>query len=199
MAVNAPNYVLEESLSSQKLWKDTAGNRPPQPIEERAFFEQMWANNFANSQVKYQMPPEVLTATTPISMSPFADGNFGAKELSNYNLTTADGAAASHHQGASGTTGNQQDVAEAALVSRLNDPAQHSVVSGISADGSTQQQHHHHQHLNHQVVNRRIKGSTSDEDLTVLIKGDNVFGTTVSKSFAKPGVYGGPISGVDTW
>jgi hypothetical protein len=190
MAVTAPNYVLEESLSSQKLWKDTAGNRPPQPIEERAFFERMWAANFANSQVHYQMPPEVLTATTPISMSPFADGNFGAKELSNYNLGNADGTA-SH--GAGGGTGKQQDVAEVTLVSRLHDPSHHSVVSGMS--GGADSQHHH---LNHEVVNRKIKGSTSDEDLTVLIKGDNVFGTTVSKSFAKPGVYGGPLSGVDT-
>ncbi|MGK3749420.1 MAG: hypothetical protein ACI8RD_001715 [Bacillariaceae sp.] len=38
-AVTAPNYVLEESLSDQFLWKNTAGNRPPQPVEERAFFE----------------------------------------------------------------------------------------------------------------------------------------------------------------
>ena len=50
MAVTAPTYVLEESLSSQKLWKNTAGNRPPQPVEERAFFEKMWAQNFARSQ-----------------------------------------------------------------------------------------------------------------------------------------------------
>ncbi|KAL3910629.1 MAG: hypothetical protein SGARI_002028, partial [Bacillariaceae sp.] len=190
MAVTAPNYVLEESLSSQRLWKYTAGNRPPQPIEERAFFEKMWSANFANSQVDYQMPPDVLTATTPISLSPFAEGNFGAKELSNYNLTNADGAA-SHQVRASGTGGNQQDVAEATLVSRLNDPAQHS--TGISVSGSTQ-----HSHLNHEVVNQKIKGNTSEEDLTVLIKGDNVFGTTVSKSFVKPGVNGGPISGVDT-
>jgi len=26
MAVSAPTYVLEESISSQKLWKQTAGN-----------------------------------------------------------------------------------------------------------------------------------------------------------------------------
>ena len=64
MAVTAPNYVLEESLSSQKLWKHTAGNRPPQPVEERAFFEQMWAQNFARSNVKYEIPVEVLTAVS---------------------------------------------------------------------------------------------------------------------------------------
>lgn len=39
MAVTAPTYVLEESLSNQKLWKHTAGNRPPQPLEERGTFQ----------------------------------------------------------------------------------------------------------------------------------------------------------------
>jgi hypothetical protein len=192
MAVTAPNYVLEESLSSQRLWKDTAGNRPPQPVEERAFFEKMWAQNFARSQVEYQMPVEVLTATTPISLSPFADGNFdsSAKEMSSYNVS-AD--SATHHTGISGPGGNTQDVAEATLVSRLNDPSRsgHSVVSGMSGTGQSH-------HLNHEVVNRKVKGSGNDGDLTVLIKGDNVFGTTVSKSFARPGINGGPIAGVDT-
>lgn len=40
--------------------------------------------------------------------------------------------------------------------------------------------------------------SGSDESLTVLVKGDNVFGTTVSKSFAVANERGGPIEGVDT-
>lgn len=35
------------------------------------------------------------------------------------------------------------------------------------------------------VVNKVVKGAGSNEDLTVLIKGDNVFGTTVSKSFVR--------------
>jgi hypothetical protein len=34
-ALNAPNYILELNLSDQMLWKHTAGNRPPQPEEER--------------------------------------------------------------------------------------------------------------------------------------------------------------------
>jgi hypothetical protein len=190
MAVTAPNYVLEESLSSQRLWKDTAGNRPPQPVEERAFFEQMWAQNFARSQVEYQMPVDVLTATTPFFMSPFADGNFDTpdKELSSYNLT-APGDGGNHYVG--GISGApQQDVAEATLVSRLNDPARANY-SGVSSG-----HHHPHQQHSHEVVNRKVKGSSSDEDLTVLIKGDNVFGTTVSKSFTRPSFYGG--AGVDT-
>merc|ERR1719223_2364739 len=92
MAVTAPTYVLEESMSSQKLWKQTAGNRPPQPVEERAFFEQVWAQNFTRSKVKYEIPVEVLTASTPISISPFNDDGFGedgagpGANLSNYNL-----------------------------------------------------------------------------------------------------------------
>jgi len=34
--------------------------------------------------------------------------------------------------------------------------------------------------------------------MTVLVRGDNVFGTTVSKSFAKKDEKGFPIDGVDT-
>lgn len=95
MAVTAPTYVLEESRSSQLLWKDSAGRRPPQPLEERAFYEKMWAQNFAKSQVNYQMPVEVLTATTPISLSPFAEGpmdippleeNFDGGNYQQYNM-----------------------------------------------------------------------------------------------------------------
>lgn len=174
MAVTAPNYVLEESLSSQRLWKDTAGQRPPQPIEERAFFEKMWAQNFARSQVEYQMPVEVLTATTPISLNPFADGNFDSQgaagnELSNYNLAETD-------RGETKKKQHPSDMAEAALIRKLYEPR---------ADP--------------QAVDRQVKMTTSDGDtLTVLVKGDNVFGTTVSKSFARPSDNGGPIKGVDT-
>lgn len=187
--------MLEESLSSQKLWKDTAGNRPPQPLEERAFFEQMWAQNFARSQVEYEMPVEVLTATTPISLSPFADGIFdGAHHhqpemISHYNIgvPTSD----MHSSGMGGGAGT--DAVEATLVSRLNDPrGQHHVNAPLFAPGIMAGAEPY------EIINRKVKGSTSAEDLTVLIKGDNVFGTTVSKSFARPGVNGGPIAGVDT-
>lgn len=192
-AVTAPNYVLEESLSSQLLWKDTAGNRPPQPLEERAFFEKMWAQNFARSQVEYRMPVEVLTATTPISLSPFADGNFDTAaavgtQLSNYNLAVipphSDG-----HPGGGGGGMNPSNVAEATLVSRLNDPSQAHRVASITGAGSGGQGNVQR----HEIINRKVSGS--DGQMTVLIKGDNVFGTTVSKSFVRPGMYGG---GVDT-
>jgi hypothetical protein len=176
MAVTAPTYVLEESLSSQKLWKDTAGCRPPQPVEERAFFEKMWSQNFARSQVEYRMPVEVLTATSPISLSPFADGIFDSPRgacLSNYNLAPDNGS-------------KDQDVAEATLMYRLNDPNDCSTnVMGPN-------------HYNQALINKTVKGTGNDGDLTVLVKGDNVFGTTVSKSFARPSEYGGPIAGVDT-
>jgi hypothetical protein len=168
MAVTAPTYVLEESMSSQRLWKDTAGQRPPQPVEERCFYEKMWAQNFARSQVEYQMPVEVLTATSPISLSPFCDGNFEGPstvpELSNYNLAAED------------TTKDQ--VTETVLVSRLHET--------------------HDPHSRHTVVNKKVKGTDSAGDLTVLVRGDNAFGTTVSKSFARPNERGGPIQGVDT-
>jgi hypothetical protein len=179
MAVTAPTYVLEESLSSQKLWKNTAGNRPPQPVEERAFFEKMWAQNFARSSVEYQMPVEVLTAATPISLSPFADGNFDSarNELSNYNIASPDNNPSKEH-----------DVAEATLVSRLNDPSSNHCAA-------TTVEPHHHEQIN---IKKTVKGTGSDGDLTVMVKGDNVFGTTVSKSFARNSENGGPIVGVDT-
>lgn len=53
ITVTPPTYILEESLRNQRLWKETAGNRPPQPEEERAFFEQLYAQNFARSKVEY--------------------------------------------------------------------------------------------------------------------------------------------------
>lgn len=155
MAVTAPTYVLEESLSSQRLWKDTAGQRPPQPVEERAFYERMWAQNFERSQVQYSMPVEVLTATSPISLSPFCEGNFDAGDNDlNY------------------ATDKKENVAEAALVSRMH---------------QTQDEHKQRQ---------VIKGD--DGDMVITVKGDNVFGTTVSKSFARPTEKGGSMVRVDT-
>jgi hypothetical protein len=179
MAVTAPNYVLEESLSSQRLWKDTAGNRPPQPMEERAFFEKMWSQNFIRSQVQYQMPVDVLTATSPISLSPFADGNFDsarADDLSSYNMSATQAPRA------------EQDVAEATLMSRLHDTRANDFSAKAPVSHSYQQT----------VINKTVKGYGADGDLTVLVKGDNVFGTTVSKSFARTSDNGGPIVGVDT-
>lgn len=205
MAVTAPNYVLEESLSSQRLWKYTAGQRPPQPMEERAFFEKMWAQNFARSQVEYQMPVEVLTATTPISLNPFADINFVAEsnELSHYNLEDATESAHHHHHHhnigqSSSKKPNPSDVAEAALMRKLNEPARVPLVDhhegGQHAHLDSTQKHRpsHHHHQQQQVVK-----NDGGDTLTVLVKGDNVFGTTVSKSFARPSEYGG-LKGVDT-
>ena len=120
MAVTAPTYVLEESLSSQKLWKQTAGNRPPQPVEERHFFEQMWAQNFTRSKVKYEIPVEVLTASTPISISPFNDDGFcdddrdaPGNNLSNYNLAAPFGMKDDGPADSAYVKAAQADVAEA--------------------------------------------------------------------------------------
>lgn len=191
MAVTAPNYVLEESLSSQRLWKDTAGQRPPQPLEERAFFEKMWAQNFARSQVEYQMPVEVLTAATPISLNPFADGNFdvegsAANQLSNYNLAVPP---SNNHANEANRKQDPSEMAEATLMRKMYEPSTPSQTPAASGDPN----------LNSEVVSRKVKATTSDGDtLNVLVKGDNVFGTTVSKSFSRPSDNGGPIKGVDT-
>ncbi|EGB12583.1 hypothetical protein AURANDRAFT_60531 [Aureococcus anophagefferens] len=45
-----PDYVLEDSLANQALWHSTAGCRPAQPAHERRQFEELWAQNLANSQ-----------------------------------------------------------------------------------------------------------------------------------------------------
>ena len=191
MAVTAPTYVLEESLSSQKLWKQTAGNRPPQPVEERAFFEQVWAQNFTRSKVRYEIPVEVLTASTPIAISPFNDdGPLGHDQsnISNYNL-----AAPFNMKGGDPEDGGmadpasvkaaEADVAEATLNHHLNsvgaiemyfDPNRPKDYN-LGMLGP----HKHH----HTLVNKKMKGVGSDNDLTVVVRGDNVFGTTVSKSF----------------
>ena len=169
MAVTAPNYVLEESLSSQFLWKNSAGQRPPQPVEERAFYEKMWAQNFARSNVEYNMPVELLTATSPISLDPFADG-----DISDYHT-----AVVPSHGDPGGTVGGAgTDIAEAALVYRMNDDSRN--------------------HEMHNYAPKEVKDTSGDGTLTVLVRGDNVFGTTVSKSFARTNELGDPIAGVDT-
>lgn len=173
--MTAPTYVLEESLSSQQLWRHTAGNRPPQPDEERAFFEQMWAQNFVRSQVDYHMPVEVLTATTPISLSPFADGNF-APAQEEY------GAYADIDQ-----SPNRRE--EVALMRRLHDPRQAHSNIGIRSIAAHQKQH---------VVNKKVKKAGSDSSMTVLVRGDNVFGTTVAKSFPRKVEKSAPLEGVNT-
>jgi hypothetical protein len=168
MAVTAPNYVLEESLSSQFLWKNSAGQRPPQPVEERAFYEKMWAQNFARSNVEYNMPVEFLTATSPISLDPFADG-----DISDYHVSVVP-----THVDAGGSAPGT-DIAEAALVYRMNDD----------------------QRNRHELQNygpKEVKDTIGDGTLTVLVRGDNVFGTTVSKSFARTNELGDPVAGVDT-
>jgi hypothetical protein len=208
MAVTAPTYVLEESLSSQKLWKDTAGTRPPQPVEERAFYEKMWAQNFQRSRVDYGIPPDVLTRASPMYMSPwYADGN---NNNGGGNAAATASAAAGDAEGGAGVTtvssqysnyyyyGNSNyyngesqatDAEIAHAIGRLYDNAKHSSHHMTTA---TQQQP--------VVVNKTVKSSNSDGDLTVLIRGDNVFGTTVSKSFPKTTQSGALLEqgGVDT-
>jgi hypothetical protein len=150
-------------MSSQRLWKHTAGNRPPQPEDERAHYERLWRQNFAMSRVDYQVPKEVLTAGTPICFSAFADFHFAgdSRELSDYGNLATDSMA------------THAEVAEA--IERLH---------GNTREGGPQR-------IPHEVVNKQVKGPTSQEDLTVLIRGDNVFGTTVSKSFDRVNRQGG--------
>jgi hypothetical protein len=209
MAVTAPNYVLEESLSSQRLWKETAGQRPPQPAEERAFYEKMWAQNFERSNVEYGMPVEVLTATSPISLSPYFDAHYAAGDPDHHDPHHH------HHDvdyataGAAGGGDAVHAVAEAAL-------------HGPPRSSSHQPHYQHPRHLNdvggtssgggyrgggggansaavvsNQMLVNRTVHRADGTDLIVLVKGDNVFGTTVSKSFVR-GPPGLSTGGVDT-
>ena len=145
-ALNAPNYILEHNLSDQMLWKHTAGNRPPQPEEEREYFEMLWRQNFAISNVEYNVPKESLIEGT--SSCPYYEGT---PNFSSYNLATD-------------FMATDAEVAEA--IHRL-----HAGVNMTSVEKTKPQ-----------IVNKKVKGG-SNEDLTVLIKGDNVFATTFSKSF----------------
>lgn len=181
-AVTAPTYVLEESRSSQNLWKHTAGNRPPQPAEERAFYEKIWAENFSKSQVHYEMPPEVLMSTTPISLSAFADGrDDGAGVSADYAVLGHENVVGVGRGGGGpmasktiGGIGGSSSIGPSRMLGAAG-AAQHYHLAktGDSSLGP------HHPH--HTMVNRTIH--EKDGDLLIVCKGDNVFGTTVSKSF----------------
>ena len=180
-------------MSSQKLWKVSAGTRPPQPVEERAFYEKMWAQNFCKSQVMYGIPAEVLTATSPISLSPFADGNFGT-ELCNYDISDETKQSSDPTEAALGRLHGQNEE------SGVLDPRHTIVNRTVKQPGELPSLRHSSASvsINLFLTVCPIPSLGSDESLTVLVKGDNVFGTTVSKSFAVASEKGGPIEGVDT-
>ena len=211
MAVTAPTYVLEESMSSQRLWKDSAGRRPPQPVEERAFYEQMWAQNFAKSQVNYYMPPEVLTATTPISLSPFAEGGTmeispaaGAADGGNYQQYNMNiNAPTDTHNimmmpssgGGGGDHGNSRDQAN-------NDSADDDNNNRRTGGGLKETPRQTPPSVlpptSHEYIVNKTAKTENGEEMCILVRGDNVFGTTVSKSFALSDEKGGPITSVVT-
>jgi hypothetical protein len=166
MAVTAPTYVLEESKSSQTLWKHTAGNRPPQPVEERAFFEKLWAQNFERSQVDYQIPPDVLVAPTSFSLNPFADGN-------NFDTNS--------YAGQQDTVAHSETDTVGSIVTQADRIGFYGGNSTKARNVDDFGPYDHH----HTTVNKKVKEDGTDDELTVVVRGDNVFGTTVSKSFSK--------------
>lgn len=193
----------------RKLWKHTAGNRPPQPVEERAFFEQVWSQNFKHSKVKYEIPVEVLTASTPISISPFGDEGFsgedgmqGGNDLSNYNLAGPFNVKSGHESTTAEIKAARADVAEKMLNQRLKttngavdmylDPSKPKDYNQYNLQTLGPHQHHH------TMVNKKVKGVGEEEDLVVVVGGENVFGTTVSKSFGRVDHEGRSCDGMDT-
>jgi hypothetical protein len=220
MAVTAPNYVLEESLSSQHLWKETAGARPPQPLEERAFYEKMWAQNFARSQVHYQLPVEVLTLGSGEESAAGA-----AHDYYNYYPDTAaatatatpnhaaaaaaeivDGGAmeTNFHDGGGmmgrGGGGGDQEAQADYLTRRLQDQQRHLIPHSIQVGpGSVMSSHSQPPPAPPLgAAHWESSGKKVQGDLTVLVRGDNVFGTTVSKSFARSTSANGLPVSVDT-
>ena len=153
MTIEPPNEVLEESLSAQELWRNTAGTRPPQPPEDRAHYEMLWRQNFILSNVDYPVPVEVLMKGTPTSSSAFEDNHFAAdsRELSYYGNLATDYIA------------TDAEVTEA--IERLY--------------GSRERP----QSTPYDVVNKQVYCTGSKEALTVLIKGYNAFGTTFIRKF----------------
>jgi hypothetical protein len=162
----------------------------------------MWAQNFARSRVEYGMPVEVLTAASPISLSPYFDAHYTAAPDHRdphhvVDYATAAAAAAAATTGGAGNAATA--VAEAALHSRMHqgrdihqgEEAGTTATAGAAslAASSTAILPNEALLANRAVVRSRVDGS----DLVVLDKGDNVFGTTVSKSFVR-GPPGGDAS-----
>lgn len=121
----------------------------------------MWAQNFAHSQVQYNIPVDVLTASSPVALDPFSEGNYDGE--TNY---------------ATDATLKKTDAVEATLVHRMNEDL------------------HSSQALT-DTTKKLVQDPTGEGNLTVLIKGDNVFGTTVSKSFVRSNDHG-TMAGIDT-
>lgn len=135
----------------------------------------MWAQNFARSQVQYNIPVEVLTAASPIALDPFSEGNYDGE--TNY---------------ATDATLKKTDAAEATLVHRMNESDLH----GTSMH-KQQLQQGGSMHPSSSQQRNVVQDPTGEGNLTVLVKGDNVFGTTVSKSFVRSNDHG-TMAGIDT-
>ena len=161
-----------------------------QPVEERAFFEQMWSQNFTRSKVKYEMPMEVLTASTTISLSSFSDEETvpGGRRPSNCDLEAFDALDGDGSGAAEVPTSAPRNSA----VEVYFDP--HCRKGYNRYDLKTVGPHQHH----HTMVNKKVKGAGQENDLTVLVRGDNVFGTTASKNFRRVDQEGRACSGFDT-
>ena len=148
----------------------------------------MWSQNFTRSKVKYEMPMEVLTASTTISLSSFSDEDSvpGGRNPSHCDLFDA-------------LDGDGSGAAEVPASAPRNSAVEiyfnPNCRKGYNRyDLKTIGPHQHH----HTMVNKKVKGAGQESDLTVLVRGDNVFGTTASKNFRRVNQEGRACSGVDT-
>jgi hypothetical protein len=92
-----PLDVLESSLSDQRLWYQTAGKRPRQPVQEREYFENLWMKNFESSNamntssstlntiVEMRSPRQIITESEDISSVVFrGKGSFSTAVTRSY-------------------------------------------------------------------------------------------------------------------
>lgn len=125
----------------------------------------------------------------------------GGTNLSNYNLAAPFNLKSGDEHAAAdpaSVKAAQADVAEATLNQHLNTNGAVEMYFDPNRPKDynlkTLGPHHHH----HTLVNKKVKGAGNDDDLTVVVRGDNVFGTTVSKSFPRVNDRGEQVDGIDT-
>jgi len=151
--VTAPDYVLEESISSQKLWNLTAQNRPVQPAEERSRFEEAWIKNFEKSKVDYKLTRSQLLLKNE-------DEEGLDDDRRGLDISFNDGGKGP------GLRGEFVGVKGEGELKRELEMLQSSFVNIRNREGGR---------------GRKEKVGRKSGDITVLYKGNNLYGTTVSK------------------
>ena len=78
-----PSYILESSISTQKLWYMTAGRRPKQPDDERKEIEKVWMENFKASNVNYENNNDNKKVNKPTIVKSISASQYANLQLMN--------------------------------------------------------------------------------------------------------------------